>query len=109
MRASSTNLDIEIKLSKEETAMLKEGKLSGTLDFSDEEIKIENKHIPFILEHLNLNKEQIDVTKYPEEGYFGLCESFHIKIYNSFYDDLLRRGSCGDRFYFSGKIIIETK
>lgn len=104
MKASSTNLDIKIKVKENEIFSLPYYSLEGILKFDDETIQ---RDIPLTLKLQRENKEEIDVElEQGEDKYFGNANHIIIIIYSSHYDRLLVKGSCGGRFYNSGKAII---
>lgn len=107
MKASSNLLEIDVRIDKKEAIKLRYNHLKGILGFYDE--KDRRRNIPFLLQHIPGSKEEIEVIQNPDNVYFGLCEHFKIIVYDSFYQDLVTKGSCGGRFYNSGKVIIEVK
>ncbi len=107
MRASSSKLEIDIILDKNEVINLKDRPLDGFLKFYEDDGDI--RQIPFRLQYISLDIEQIAIVQNPSNVYFGSCRDFKIIIYDCFYQDLMEKGSCGDRFYNSGKVIIKVR
>ena len=107
MKASSSKLELEIILNREEAVRLKDRPLDGFLKFYEDDNA--NIEIPFRLQYVHIDKEQIAVVQNPSNIYFGSCKDFRIIIYDIFYSALIEKGSFSDRFYDSGKVIIKVK
>lgn len=108
MKANSVGLEIEILLSNQEIAILATQPLNGVLHFRDIHSDMK-RQIPLTLKYSGGHEESIRVNNTPSKGYFGDAKSISIDIQDYFFDALVERGSCGDRFLSSGKVLIYSE
>ena len=105
MEVSSVGLEINISLSKSEVSLLKTTTLEGILKFR-EVGSDRTKLIPFRLNYAAGKSESIVIHQSPEDVYFGNAEGIELTLQDYLYNCLLEEGSCGDRFYKGGKVLI---
>ncbi len=107
MKANSVGLELDIYLSSSEVMILKHKSLEGILQFR--EINSNSKKpIPLTIKYISGKEESIIVNHNPPKEYFGDANHITIELQDYLYGCLVERGSCGDRFLGSGKVLIYT-
>ena len=102
MKATSTRLEVFVKLNPEEFERLKNGPLSGELRFYDDPSP--PKDIPIEIIYDSEQKELLKVNSIPDDVYFGEVMEVKFRINNEYYDFVNKNGSFSDRFFMAGKL-----
>lgn len=105
MKAYSTELEIELTISKDELKKLKTGKLESILNFRYINSS-ENKKIPISLTYIPGKSVEVDVKHSPETVYLGDAHQIDVSIQDYPYQMLEELGYWGNRFWHNGKVEI---
>jgi len=105
MRASSIGLETEVYLSQEEIKKIRVSALTGYINFREYNDRT-TRRIPFKLAYDFYQKEFLDVKIIPERVYLGDAKEITYTINDYLYTRLILTGSCGDRFWNSGKLLL---
>lgn len=105
MKANSVGLETEVHLSPEEIRKLRVSALRGEINFREYNERT-TKKIPFRLIYDFYQKESLEVRTEPGGTYFGKAGEIVYTINDSLYSILITSGSCGDRFWNSGKLLL---
>ena len=105
MKADSVGLETDIHLSEEEISRLKVSALEGDLTFREVN-EDKTKRIPFTLGYNSHQREFLNVRLAPRKTYFGDARHITYTINDYLYTRLVESGSCGDRFWVEGKLLI---
>lgn len=108
MRAYSVSLETEVYLSFSEIEALKTSALEGRLNFREVN-EYAQREIPFELVCNNSQREYLEVIVAPPRTYFGDARRITFSINGELYEKLTRKGSSGDRFWGSGKLLLFTE
>lgn len=111
MKASSAGLEIEASISPEEVISLRTLEVQGILRFDDTMIPggTIKRNIPISLRYNPELRSGISVNTSPEKCYFGKIDHCTFTLDYDRYQSLIQRGSCGSRFFSSGKILIKQQ
>lgn len=109
MRASSIGVEVFVDLTEDELTQLKSNTLTGKFTSRTHHSTTVRK-IPFTLQQDSNQKEFLEVSKEPKEGYFGDSDKVNFSINGEFYRHLLEYNRMEERFYGSaGKLIINIR
>ena len=108
MKASSVGLETEVYLTSEEIKQLRKSPIEGVLNFRGIEIPEIEREIPLALKYDESQKEFLEVGQTPRKTYFGNVDKIVFVINEYLCDDLVKTGACGDRFWNSGKLLIDS-
>ncbi|MDP3986834.1 MAG: hypothetical protein Q8P81_01260 [Nanoarchaeota archaeon] len=109
MKADSVGLEIFVKLSREELETLAEIPLTGEINFRDHASPPLKRKIPFSINYSPEQRDFLSVRQSPRDSYFGQANEVGFFINRDYREELLRYGSFGERFYGSGKLVIEIR
>ena len=106
MKANSCGLEIAIELSGDEINFLGNGqKLESILNFASP-FSSEERKIPFSLNYVPSNPDDLDIQSTPEEDYLGDADSIAVTINEDFYIGLLNNDYYAQRFGLGGRVDI---
>jgi hypothetical protein len=104
MKAYSVGLETTIRLTEEEVKDLEHSQISGNLKFR--EVNGDSEKEILLTLHYNSSQKELMETNLIPEGYFGDSKEIIFSINKDFYEILKERGQYGDRFWGTGKLII---
>lgn len=107
MEGCSAGLEVFLELGEEEFSRLVSEVLKGKFLFRGIGFEADvRREIPFELEYLREQREPLEVVIEPAQVYFADVDSVRFSINGGFYNTVKTYGSCGARFFTSGKLTI---
>lgn len=107
MKATSTRLEVFVKLNPKEFKRLKDEILSGELRFYDDPSP--PKDIPIEIIYDSKQRGLLKVDSIPDKVYSGEAKRIIFRINNEYYDFVNKNGIFSDRFFTAGKLTMAIK